>query len=100
MRDWLRRIIGDWRGREEPIEVHIQELKARIEGEFDSITMLKTMSEVSQTKTFWRNKHARAILDGGHPKGQAITMATSFDGVPLPLCVGTQRYYKEIGRLK
>lgn len=52
------------------------------------------------TKTFWGNKHARTILDGGHPKGKAITMATSFDGVPIPLCVGTQRYYKESGRLK
>jgi uncharacterized protein len=52
------------------------------------------------TKTFWGNKHARSILDAGHPKGKAITLATSFDGVPIPLCVGTQRYYKEIGRLK
>ncbi|MEX0694106.1 MAG: TAXI family TRAP transporter solute-binding subunit [Rhodospirillales bacterium] len=52
------------------------------------------------TKTFWENKHARTILDGGHPKGESITMATSFDGVPIPLCIGTQRYYKEIGRFK
>lgn len=52
------------------------------------------------TKAFWSNKFARAILDGAHPKGKSITMDSSFDGVPIPLCVGAQNYYKEIGRLK
>jgi len=52
------------------------------------------------TKAFWSNKFARSILDGGHPKGKSITMKSSFDGVPIPLCVGAQKYYKEIGRLK
>jgi len=52
------------------------------------------------TKAFWTNKFARAILDGAHPKGKVITMASSFDGVPIPLCAGAQNYYKEIGRLK
>ncbi|MEQ8318879.1 MAG: TAXI family TRAP transporter solute-binding subunit [Rhodospirillales bacterium] len=52
------------------------------------------------TKAFWSNKFARGILDAGHPKGKSITMASSFDGVPIPLCVGAQKYYKEIGRLK
>ncbi|MGJ3258370.1 MAG: TAXI family TRAP transporter solute-binding subunit [Rhodospirillales bacterium] len=52
------------------------------------------------TKAFWENKFARSILDGGHPKGKSITLASSFDGVPIPLCVGAQNYYKEIGRLK
>lgn len=52
------------------------------------------------TKAFWENRFARQILDGGHPKGKSITLASSFDGVPIPLCVGAQNYYKEIGRLK
>lgn len=52
------------------------------------------------TKAFWENRFARTILDGGHPKGKSITLASSFDGVPIPLCVGAQDYYKEIGRLK
>ncbi len=52
------------------------------------------------TKAFWENRFARSILDGGHPRGKSITLASSFDGVPIPLCVGAQNYYKEIGRLK
>ncbi|MBO6521265.1 MAG: TAXI family TRAP transporter solute-binding subunit [Rhodospirillales bacterium] len=52
------------------------------------------------TKAFWENRYARTILDGGHPKGKSITLSSSFDGVPIPLCVGAQNYYKEIGRLK
>jgi len=52
------------------------------------------------TKTFWSNKFARSILDSGHPAGKFITLKSSFDGVPIPLCAGTQRYYKEIGLLK
>lgn len=52
------------------------------------------------TKAFWENSLARPILDGGHPKGKSITLASSFDGVPIPLCVGAQKYYKDIGRLK
>lgn len=52
------------------------------------------------TKAFWSNKFARSILDSAHPKGKVINIETSFDGVPIPLCVGAQTYYKEIGRLK
>ncbi len=52
------------------------------------------------TKAFWENRFARSILDNAHPKGKAITMRTSFDGVPTPLCAGAQKYYKEIGRLR
>lgn len=52
------------------------------------------------TRTFWSNKHARSILDGGHPKGSEITLQTAFNGVPIPLCSGAQKYYKEIGMLK
>lgn len=52
------------------------------------------------TRTFWSNKHARPILDGGHPKGSEITLRTAFNGVPIPLCSGAQKYYKEIGMLK
>ncbi len=50
--------------------------------------------------TFWGNKHARDILDGGHPKGSSITLKTAFNGVPIPLCPGAQKYYKEVGMLK
>jgi len=52
------------------------------------------------TRTFWSNKHARTILDGGHPKGSEITLRTAFNGVPIPLCSGSQKYYQEIGMLK
>lgn len=52
------------------------------------------------TRTFWSNKHARSILDGGHPKGSEITLQTAFNGVPIPLCSGAQKYYQEIGMLK
>lgn len=51
-------------------------------------------------KTFWENKHARSILARGHPKGQAITLSSAFDGVSIPLCAGAEKYYREIGRLK
>ncbi len=52
------------------------------------------------TRTFWSNKHARSILDNGHPKGGEITLQTAFNGVPIPLCSGAQKYYQEIGMLK
>lgn len=52
------------------------------------------------TRTFWSNKQTRSILDGGHPKGSEITLKTAFNGVPIPLCSGAQKYYQEIGMLK
>lgn len=52
------------------------------------------------TKAFWTNKFARGILDGGHEKGKKITLASAFDGVPIPICTGAQTFYKEAGRLK
>ncbi len=52
------------------------------------------------TKAFWSNKFSRSILDGGHPKGKSITLQSAFNGVPVPLCVGAQQYYKEAGLLK
>lgn len=52
------------------------------------------------TKAFWTNKFARGILEGGHEKGHQITLASAFDGVPIPLCAGAQTFYKEAGRLK
>ena len=51
-------------------------------------------------KTFYSNKHARSILDGGHLKGKKITLKTAFNGVPIPLYSVAQEYYQEIGMLK
>ena len=52
------------------------------------------------TKAFWTNKFARQILDGGHPKGRAITIETAFAGVSVPLCAGAEKFYREAGKLK
>ncbi len=52
------------------------------------------------TKAFWSNPKARGILDKGHPKGKAITLQSAFSGVSVPLCPGSEKYYKEAGILK
>lgn len=52
------------------------------------------------TKAFWGNPKARGILDGGHPKGSAIKIENAFKGVSVPLCPGSEKLYREIGRLK
>lgn len=54
------------------------------------------------TKALWSDT-ARKLLDGGHPKGKAITLETALDGVEgigVPLHPGAERYYREIGMLK
>jgi len=52
------------------------------------------------TKGLWGNDKAAKILSDGHGKGKAVTLDTAFDGVPIPLCAGSEKYYKEIGALK
>jgi TRAP transporter TAXI family solute receptor len=48
------------------------------------------------TKALWHD-NARQLLDNGHAKGQAITLATALDGVAIPLHPGAERYYREVG---
>lgn len=48
------------------------------------------------TKALW-HENARQLLDNGHAKGQAITLATALDGVAIPLHPGAERYYREVG---
>ena len=51
------------------------------------------------TKALW-NESARKLLDEGHAKGRAITLATALDGIGIPLHPGAARYYREAGMLK
>jgi uncharacterized protein len=48
------------------------------------------------TKALWSAPTRRA-LDQGHPMGQRIKLATALDGVPLPLHLGAERFYRQIG---
>jgi uncharacterized protein len=50
------------------------------------------------TKALW-HENARALLDAGHAKGQAITLQSALDGIAIPLHPGAERYYREVGRL-
>ena len=45
------------------------------------------------------NKKAAKFLKNGHAKGKSMTLDTAFVGVPIPLCKGAERYFKEIGAL-
>jgi TRAP transporter TAXI family solute receptor len=49
------------------------------------------------TKALW-HENARQLLDSGHSKASAITLATALDGIAIPLHPGAERYYREIGR--
>jgi uncharacterized protein len=51
------------------------------------------------TKALWHD-NARILLDDGHAKGRAITLATALDGVGIPLHAGAERYYREVGLLQ
>jgi TRAP transporter TAXI family solute receptor len=48
-------------------------------------------------KGLFGNKRAEKILHNGHAKGKAINLDTAFDGIPIPLCKGAEKYFKEIG---
>ena len=50
------------------------------------------------TRALW-HENARALLDNGHVKGQAITLSTALDGIAIPLHPGAERYYREVGLL-
>lgn len=54
------------------------------------------------TRALWSDT-ARKLLDGGHPKGRAITIETALDGVDgigVPLHPGAERFYREIGLIE
>jgi TRAP transporter TAXI family solute receptor len=48
------------------------------------------------TAALW-HPTTRALLDGGHPKGELITFGTALNGVGVPLHPGAKRYYEERG---
>jgi TRAP transporter TAXI family solute receptor len=50
------------------------------------------------TKALW-HENARQLLDSGHTKASAISLATALDGIAIPLHPGAERYYREIGLL-
>ena len=51
------------------------------------------------TKALW-HPSARRLLDHGHVKAKAITLATALDGAGIPLHAGAERYYREVGILE
>ena len=51
------------------------------------------------TKALW-HPNARRLLDHGHVKARAITLATALDGAGIPLHAGAERYYREVGILE
>ena len=50
-------------------------------------------------KGLFGNKKAAKFLKNGHAKGKSMTLDTAFVGVPIPLCKGAEKYFKEIGAL-
>ncbi len=51
------------------------------------------------TRSLWHDGN-RKLLDGGHPRGREIRMATGLDGLSVPLHEGARRFYQEVGALK
>jgi hypothetical protein len=51
------------------------------------------------TKALWHDT-ARTLLDTGHEKARAITLATALDGVAIPLHPGAERFYREAGLIQ
>lgn len=49
------------------------------------------------TKGLFGNERAKTLLANGHAKGKSLTLETAFDGVPIPLCPGSEKFYKEVG---
>jgi TRAP transporter TAXI family solute receptor len=83
-------------------------------GVYDGIGETKTISVGAQwvvgagvdenlvyeiTKALW-NDNSRKLLDSGHAKGKAITLATALNGVGIPLHPGAEKFYKEAGLIK
>ena len=48
------------------------------------------------TKALWRDTTKR-LLEGSHPAGRRIRLASAFDGVAIPLHPGAIRFYREVG---
>ena len=48
-------------------------------------------------KGLFENAKAKKLLTYGHSKGKSINLETSQDGVSIPLCPGSERFYKEVG---
>jgi TRAP transporter TAXI family solute receptor len=48
-------------------------------------------------KGLFGNKAAQKVLANGHARGKSINIKNAFKGVPIPLCAGAEKYYKEIG---
>ena len=51
-------------------------------------------------KGLFGNKKAKKLMTFGHAKGKSINLETSQDGVPIPLCAGAAKFYKEAGVIK
>jgi len=52
------------------------------------------------TKAFWQNSKTPSILAAGPAKASDTTLPSAFKGASIPLCVGAQKFYKEIGILQ
>lgn len=50
-------------------------------------------------KGLFGNKKAAKFLKNGHAKGKKMTLDTALVGVPIPLCKGAEKYFKEAGAL-
>jgi uncharacterized protein len=48
------------------------------------------------TRSLW-NDNSRKLLDSGHVKGKRISLQTALDGITVPLHIGSQRFYSEMG---
>ena len=46
-------------------------------------------------RALW-NDATRVLLDGGHPTGKMIRVATALDGVDIPLHPGAERCYADL----
>lgn len=51
-------------------------------------------------KGLFGNKKAKKLMTYGHAKGKAVTLESSQDGIPIPLCPGAAKFYKEVGVIK
>jgi TRAP transporter TAXI family solute receptor len=51
------------------------------------------------TQALWHDT-ARTLLDTGHQKAQAITLARALDGIAIPLHPGAERFYREAGLIQ
>lgn len=50
------------------------------------------------TRALW-SPRARALLDGGHPKGAQVRLESALAGIAVPLHEGAERFYREAGQL-